>query len=60
MHDIPSLKNWEGSKEASREKLLAHFQSLLDLETVDAAPAQPKVPSDRLLALLRQGACAHC
>lgn len=71
MQDIPGLRWWDGEKGSSREKLIEHFQSLLEFEALEtsgtAGPmaelllmagtgAQAHVPDQRLLTLLRQAA----
>ncbi|CAI2185311.1 11560_t:CDS:10 [Funneliformis geosporum] len=52
VHDAPSFKNWEGVGPA-REKLVEHFQNMLNFENTDK-DGSVYVPPSRLLTLLRQ------
>lgn len=37
VQDIPGLRWWDGEKGSSREKLIEHFQSLLEFEALETS-----------------------
>ncbi|GAM24710.1 hypothetical protein SAMD00019534_078850, partial [Acytostelium subglobosum LB1] len=53
VQEVPSFKNWDGSKGSSREKLVEQFQSMLDLEGTKTTGLF-RVPPHRLLTLMKQ------
>eukprot|EP01132_Coremiostelium_polycephalum_P009326 gene9326-11436_t len=54
VQEVPSFKQWDGSKGTSREKLVEQFQSMLELENTKSTGALFRVPPHRLLSLLKQ------
>ncbi|KAN0027026.1 hypothetical protein ACTFIU_009706 [Dictyostelium citrinum] len=54
VQELNSFKSWDGSKGASREKLVEQFQSMLELENTKSTGALFRVPPHRLITLFKQ------